>query len=604
MAIIKVGDKATAPSIRPSLLLDFANSKALDPRITFTRASTATYWDGHTTAKAEENLITNSETFNWTTKLRTTVAYNVATAPDGTTTADSITDNGTSGTHYINDATTLLTKQFTYSVYAKANTLSIISLWVSNTGNGTAYFNLSSGTVGTVNTGSYVASAAISSVGNGWYRCSITSTSATFSGTIYPVIGLHQADNTQSYTGSGQSVYVWGAQYELRSSATAYTPTTSVPITKYQPVLQTAESGVPRFDHDPVTGESKGLLIEEARTNLVTESIVKANYWYTPASLFDENSGIAPDGTLTATTVYSDGASNVHKVVGANAGSYYTLSVYAKKSDAGADTTMGVYLYASGTTNAFIQHTTFNLVTGQIVNANAAGTTGAYSRIYPVGNGWYRLSVTGQMPANISQAISCGIMYTPSQNDAAFLLWGAQLEQSSFTTSYIPTSGSTVTRPVELATMTDTSFYNYTEGSIYGRYTPAKTGLWRTVARIGNAANDYDALYLRISSSGAKEFQTYSRGNLEANIESSGAGNYVEGTEVIGIGGYIADNFATYWDNTLVGIDTSVAVPSNVDVLNIGGDLNGSNNINGTIKKIAYYRKRLSNAELQALTEE
>ena len=60
MAIIKVGDKATAPSIRPSLLLDFANSKALDPRITFTRASTATYWDGHTTAKAEENLIPQS----------------------------------------------------------------------------------------------------------------------------------------------------------------------------------------------------------------------------------------------------------------------------------------------------------------------------------------------------------------------------------------------------------------------------------------------------------------------------------------------------------------------------------------------------------------
>jgi hypothetical protein len=593
-------------------LLDFANSKALDPRITFTRASTATYWDGHTTAKAEENLITNSETFNWTTKARTTVAYNVATAPDGTTTADSITDNGTSGTHYINDTTTLLTKQFTYSVYAKANTLSIISLWVSSIGNGTAYFNLSSGTVGTVNTGSYVASAAISSVGNGWYRCSITSTSATFSGTIYPVIGLHQADNTQSYTGSGQSVYVWGAQYELRSSATTYTPTTSFPITKYQPVLQTAASGVPRFDHDPVTGESKGLLIEEAKLNQLTNSTELDSLTVAGALTRYLNVAYAPDGTKTAdrgcltvtSGVSTQNRFSIESQVTTGA-STYTLSCFAKADGLNY---LGLTIY-DGT--AYRASTTFNLSNGTI-GTNTAGT----NKIQSVGNGWYRVSVTGTVTGDLPSAnnasgfwphsIDMSAAQAETLNDSykGVLLWGFQFENSPFATSYIPTSGAAATRSLELAKMTDTSYYNYAEGSIYGRYTPAKTGLWRTVARIGNAANDSDALYLRISSSGAKEFQTYSRGNLEANIESSGAGNYVEGTEVIGIGGYITDNFATYWDNTLVGIDTSVAVPSNVDVLNIGGDFNGSNNINGTIKKIAYYPKRLSNAELQALTEE
>jgi len=45
------------PDITPSLNLDFSNSKVLDPRITFTRASTATYYNGVTTAKAEENLL-------------------------------------------------------------------------------------------------------------------------------------------------------------------------------------------------------------------------------------------------------------------------------------------------------------------------------------------------------------------------------------------------------------------------------------------------------------------------------------------------------------------------------------------------------------------
>jgi hypothetical protein len=44
------------PEIRPSLNLDFANVKALDPRVTFARASTGAYYDGQTVAKAEENL--------------------------------------------------------------------------------------------------------------------------------------------------------------------------------------------------------------------------------------------------------------------------------------------------------------------------------------------------------------------------------------------------------------------------------------------------------------------------------------------------------------------------------------------------------------------
>ena len=52
---------------------------------------------------------------------------------------------------------------------------------------------------------------------------------------------------------TGDEVEVWGAQVEEGSTASTYVPTTNLP------------SGAPRFDHDPVTGESLGLLIEEAR---------------------------------------------------------------------------------------------------------------------------------------------------------------------------------------------------------------------------------------------------------------------------------------------------------------------------------------------------
>jgi len=77
-------------SVRPSLLLDFANTKTLDPRITFTRASTGTYYDGKTVAKSEENLMLYSQEFDnaYWSKPSTTVLANNTSAPDGTTTAE------------------------------------------------------------------------------------------------------------------------------------------------------------------------------------------------------------------------------------------------------------------------------------------------------------------------------------------------------------------------------------------------------------------------------------------------------------------------------------------------------------------------------------
>ena len=63
-------------------------------------------------------------------------------------------------------------------------------------------------------------------------------------------------------TGDGTSgVYFWGFQVEQRSALTALTQTTTAPITNYIPALQTAAANVARFDNDPVTGESKGLLM-------------------------------------------------------------------------------------------------------------------------------------------------------------------------------------------------------------------------------------------------------------------------------------------------------------------------------------------------------
>lgn len=626
MAIYK---NVISPPVRPSLLLDFANSKSLDPTISFTRSSTATYYDGYTTAKAGENLRKYSEEFDnayWVPNGAGFTANQTA-APTGETTADKCTITASSGYHdaYTNQEYAKAGEYYTHSVYVKAGTgIPAVYLYSSfQSGGSIAKFNLTAGTyIGNASGNGYNSFSAVGihNVGNGWYRISATYLE-TASGLRPFTLGISDttADTVTVITGNGTDhVFVWGSQVERSNGATEYIKTTTSPVYTTVPKLMTASNNVARFDHDPYTSESKGLLIEGGRTNLLTESIVKGSYWYTPGSFFEENSGIAPDGTNTATTVYSDSAgsaSNVHKVVGANAGQYYTLSVYAKKSDAGADTTMGVYLYASGTTNDFIQHTTFNLVTGQIANANVHGTNGAFSRIYPVGNGWYRLSVTGQMPAGISQSISSGIMYTPSQGNAAFLLWGAQLEASEFHTSYIPTNGSTVTRSNDNAKIDsiDTSdWYSSGKGTSYveaavGGYTTSQG--FASMYESGHG-NDWHGYYSNAPSTSNDAAYTVNGYNVKfatsvggGSSASVGSSNYAPGVFVKG---------AQTWDSksmhySFSGLSTSAVSDRYVTQHNTLSFSqlyeSGFHAQFVHIKKYAFYPEKMTEAQVKALTE-
>ena len=615
-------------NLRPSLLLDFANSKSLDPTVTYTRSSTARYYDGYTTAKAGENLRKYSEDFTnayWVPNGAGFTANQTA-APTGETTADKCTITASSGYHdaYTNQEHTNAGEYHTHSVYVKQGT-GIPSVYIyTNVGSGgsIAKFNITNGTyIGNASGNGYnaFASHSVQDVGGGWYR--ISATYLETSSTYRPfTLGFSDttADTVTVITGNGTDhFFVWGSQVERSNGPTEYVKTTASPKYTSVPKLLEAPVNAPRFDHDPYTGESKGFLIESARTNLLTESIVKSSYWYTPASLFDENSGVAPDGTLTATTVYSNGASNVHKVVPANAGQYYTVSVYAKKSDAGADTTMGVYLYASGTTNDFIQHTTFNLVTGQIANANVGSqsTNGAFSRIYPVGNGWYRLSVTGVMPAGISQNISSGIMYTPSQPNAAFLLWGAQLENSEFHTSYIPTSGSTVSRTQDNAKIENigtSSWYSKGKGSTYveaaaGGYTTSQgfMSLYQT-----GYGNDWHGYYANSPSTSNNAAYTVNGYNVRYGTSVGGGNSTAVGNSSYPVGQFVKG--AQAWDSegmsyAFDGLSTSATGDRYVtehNTLNFSQLYEAGFHAQFVhIKKFAFYPEKMTEAQVAALTE-
>ena len=174
---IQVTD-SSRPNIRPSLNLDFAKSKVLDPRITFTRASAATYYDGKTVAKAEENLLLWSQEFDnasWV-KVNSTVTANAISAPDGTTTADKVIPDTSTNNHYVRQSllsSVPIGSTVTISVFAKADGYNFFTI-VADNNQSRRCFDLVNGTVGA--TGGITNTASIVSAGSGWYRCVFTFT--------------------------------------------------------------------------------------------------------------------------------------------------------------------------------------------------------------------------------------------------------------------------------------------------------------------------------------------------------------------------------------------------------------------------------------------
>jgi len=610
--------QANFPALKPSLLLDFSNVEQLDPRITFTRASTATYY-GTQTAKAEENLLLQSQTLNsasWSTT-NSTVTGNTTTAPDGTTTAETVTDDTAAQAHVCAQVVTTtagLVHTLSFFLKASTNNFAVVTLSSTTTQNYiSAVVNLSTGAITETSTGTSATftSSSITSVGSGWYRVVITgSCTAGFTraemGLAPAATGNSFATNGRvTYTGTGTSVFVWGAQLEQRSTATAYTATTTASITNYIPQLLTAASGVARFDHNPTTFESLGLEIEESRTNLFTYSEQFDNAGWTKGLLsVIANTVVAPDGTLNGDKLVEDTSNGQHhvrqSVTGLSSGSTLTLSVYFKAAER---TTAQLYINDNTTTGNRVQ-ADFNLSAGTTSSATNVGTfTGATSSITPVGNGWYRCVLTG-VATGVTAVQGRAIIGTTSYTGDGYsgiYIWGAQLEAGAFATSYIPTVASQVTRAADAASMTGTNFsswYNAGQGTLYAE---ANTYSVSTGNRTSFAINDA-TLANRISVSHGSTKATVVNGGTTQMSQSIASVVFTDNTFSKVSVAYADNNGNASANGTLGTLDTAMTIPV-VTQLQIGAQVGLAVPVlNGTIKKIAYYNVRCTDAQLQALT--
>lgn len=219
----------------------------------------------------------------------------------------------------------------------------------------------------------------------------------------------------------------------------------------------------PRIDYDPLTGECLGLLVEEQRTNLLTYSSDFANaVWKTVKTTIVPDTAISPDGTVSADKLVEANVlttQNMYRSASYAIGSY-AYSIRAK--NAGRNFIWLRALHSGGTfSGAF-----FNLTTGEIT-----GISNCTATVYPLPGGWYDCKIVFSPTTNAS-----GYVYTYVRNVASssnytgdgtsgIYLWGAQLEQGAFPTSYIPTEDAQVTRAADIATVNDLApWFNSNQG--------------------------------------------------------------------------------------------------------------------------------------------
>jgi len=367
-------------------------------------------------------------------------------------------------------------------------------------------------------------------------------------------------------------------------------------------IIRTAADNEARFDHDS-DGNSLGLLIEEARTNYIDQSVdlTATGTWFN--SNFNApilNAGVAPDGTNTATSIVPN-TSNVPRSfqcfnIATGFSNYLTFTAFVK---ANGYSKFQLWIDGASAGGFFGGRATFDVSTGTVTQ----GQEGVGS-IQELPGGWYRCTITHQNTTG-------GIIVTPSiiglddsgnsvftgDGTSGYLVWGFQLEEGSFPTSYIPTAGSTLQRGADIASMTGTNFsswYNQSEGSWFVNY-EATFGKEDTTVFTFNASNNN-----RIFSYTANNRVQFKYGGPTVNSNTATTTNdYAKAVMFYESDGTFGGSF----EGTAV--VSAAGTPNTATELNLapfpgaGGALQSSTS---HISRIAYYPVRLPDATLQALT--
>ena len=556
-----------------SLDLNFAKYKNIGSLVTFTRASSGTFVGSDGVLRtAVTNLLLRSEEFDnasWVKQSSVSVSANTTIAPNGTLTADTITWTSASvGTGIYAQILSGLAASVTHtrSIYVRADSAG-----------------------GTVELADPVLTVGITTINltTEWQRIQLSENSTVSSGAGVWIRKTASSPNT---------IYLWGAQLEQSTTVGEYIPTTST------------INSAPRFDHNPTTGESLGLLVEEARSNLCLQSEDLSTTWGTTNYTVTTNAATAPNGTVTADKLIrntTDTTTSVTQNVTATASTAYNYSIFVKASEWSK-----VGLREGSVSGNYV---TFDLSNGTIVSSS--GATGAISTF---ANGWYRISM--QMTTGAAQT-SYGLRLIPLPNNytsgtpaysfagdgtSGLFAWGAQLEQGAFATSPILTSTAAATRSADVASITGSNFsswYNQTEGTVFADVTltrpPSTIGV--NILGIGDGTNS-NRVQLNSGSSSA--------GNINGVVTTGGVAQAQPlvgsissvGPHKIGFG-YATNNVQIGVNGSLGTEDTSATMPSTITAAYLANGANPIAPASMTFARLTFWPTRLASNILQSITQ-
>jgi len=383
-------------------------------------------------------------------------------------------------------------------------------------------------------------------------------------------------------------------------------------------VLQTATANTPRFDYDPVTHAARGLLIEEQRTNLLFQSgRLDLAPWAPTNSTITGAATAALDGTTNAIKLTPTTTSGTHLIAqgpAITAGSANNLSIFAKPAGYAR---AFLSVMNGGGFNGF--NATFNLTAGtaSAVSYIGAGSAGSV-QVSPMGNGWYRCAITGIMDGSSGTAVCSVFVDNGTTNNfvgdgtSGLYLWGGQMELSTFPTSYTPTAGAGVTRAIDQCSMPAASWYVQSAGSIaldyiLEGYTP---GLGAPCALVGaNANTDYIDMdqFTNAGATGASPVIT----GCGVFVAGSASGN-VQFSPPLAVPINVGHRGASAWSigspmgaahDALLAVNptTVTALPVIANLL-IGGAFHSAPAANLWARRVRYWPRMLSNAELVGVT--
>jgi hypothetical protein len=366
----------------------------------------------------------------------------------------------------------------------------------------------------------------------------------------------------------------------------------------------------PRFDYNPVTLQPQGLLIEEQRTNLLVRSEefdIFSGAWGRTRVLVTPNLTTSPDGTLDADKLIADTSENTTHLLAQNVtivgNTTYTYTVYAKAAEY---TSIRLSLAQGGGNPAVVVDA--NLITGVGTQTRiGTGWTSPSSAVVPVGNGWYRISVTGTSPSITNgscwvQLINPNVAFTGDGTSGVFI-WGAQLEAGDFATSYIPTVASQVTRTADIAQISFpifNQFYNQTEGTFVAEATTSFKAA-TTSPSVFTVSDITVNNRVRCFAADTSHLVVTTRRLTQCDID---AGNITDNTVFKVSTAMKTDSFAASLNGGSVVTDISGTLPDTMTQLNIGAAQTATTNfLNGYIRRLIYIPLRLPNNQLQALTQ-